>query len=209
MIEKYAIENVSKIDAKFSTVVEDPGSRKAIIDYIFGNLGVLGSGVAKSASEDAARSLSEFVKNISYEAKRAHISAILEATSGTEREKRYLNLRYRVKSDFDGKLICPDTMVLFLTSDKVKPFLDADDRLEAVWIPLTSDLLLIGELTPSADRNNQSVLRALASTSYTAFVGKTDDEILRKLSPRIGKNATIQSSKDLNMIKRKVLASLV
>ena len=152
--------------------------------------------------------MKSFLEEISETAKKSHIKALLNTPSGNPRQSRYLGLNYRLKSGFDGNLICPDTMATFLTARKPKPFLDKDDQLESVWIPLTSDLMLIGEPRASADRSNQSVLRVLASTSYSAFIASSDSSQLRALMSRIGKNAHILSASDIKAVKREFLKGL-
>lgn len=209
MIKKYASDNPDEISAQLAEYVEGPSTRAALIEFMIENFDMLGTKIIESASDDAAHSMTAFAENILELAKQSHIKAILSTTRDSIRRDRYLGLNYRLKSGFGGNLICPDTMTSFLTDGKPKPFLDKEDRLEAVLLPLTSDLMLIGESSTSVDRTSQSVLRILASTSYKAFIANSDAPDLRRLSLRIGKNAQILSGADIKSIKRDTLAGLL
>lgn len=209
MMKKYASDNPEKIDALLAQYVDEPSVRAALANVIIENLDMLGAEIIQSASDDATHLMKAFAENICEIAKQSHITAILSTTSDSVRRDRYLGLNYRMQSGFGGNLICPDTMTSFLTGGKPKPFLDKDDRLEAVLLPLTSDLMLIGETSASVDRTNQSVLRILASTSYTAFIASSDVPDLCRLSSRIGKNAQVLSGADIKSIKRDTLAGLL
>lgn len=209
MMRKYATENPDEIDRFIARFSDDPSTRAALKEFIIGSFGSLGSKIVKSASDDALHFMKTLAEDLCKIVKQSHIEAILNKTPDSNRQNRYLSLNYRFRSGFDGNLICPDTMVAFLADSRSKPFLDKDDRLEAVWVPLTPDLMLIGEPGASNDLANQSVLRILASTSYEAFIAKSDVPDLRRLSSRIGKNAKILSSSDIKSIKRDTLASLI
>lgn len=209
IMKKYASDNPDEIDALLSQYVDEPIARVALKELMIENFDMLGTKVIKSTSDDAAHSMKALAENLLEIAKQSHIKAILSMTPDSIRRDRYLGLNYRLKSGFDGNLVCPDTMTSFLTDGKPKPFLDKDDRLESVWIPLTSDLMLIGETSTSVDRTNQSVLRILASTSFSAFIAKSDVPDLRRLSSRIGKNAQVLSVVDIKSIKRDTLAGFL
>lgn len=100
-------------------------------------------------------------------------------------------------------------MISFITGNKPKPFLDSNEELKTVLIPLTSDRLLVGEYDTHLERTNQTILRILASTSYKSFIARSDEPHFRKLTTRIGKNAIIWSSAEINAIKRDALAGLI
>lgn len=209
MMKKYASDSPDEIGALLAQYVDEPSTRAALTEFMIDNFDMLEAKIIQSASDDAAHLMKAFAENIFEIAKQSHIKAILSTTPDSIRRDRYLGLNYRLKSGFGGNLICPDTMTSFLTDRKPKPFLDKDDQLESVWIPLTSDLMLIGETSASVDRTNQSVLRVLASTSYTAFIANSDVPDLRRLSLRIGKNAQVLSGADIKSIKRDTLAGLL
>lgn len=209
MMKKYASDNPEEIDAFLAEHVHEPSTRAALVEFLISNFAMLEPHAIRSASDEAAQSMKFLASNIFEITKKSHIEAILNHTPHNTRRDRYLGLKYRLKTGYGGNLICPDTMVSFLTSRKPKPFLDKDDRLESVWAPLTSDLMLIGESSASVDRTDEASLRILASTSYSAFIAKSDIPSLRQLSNRIGKNAQILSGADIKHIKRNTFASLL
>lgn len=209
LLAKFASENVEKITSSFEGQVENPNTRTAIAEFVVDNLENIDLEIFKSASDDTMNSLRYFAGMISELSKKAHIESVLRKSSDSARVRRYKGLKYRVATGFDGRLICPDTMVSFLTDRKPKPFLDKPDHLEAVWLPLTSDLMLIGETGARVDRDIQTVQHILASTSFSGFIAKYDTKELRSLSPRIGRNAQIISAEELKSIQREILAQLL
>jgi hypothetical protein len=209
MMKKYALDNPDKIEALLAQHIHEPSTRAGLTEFIIDNFAVLGSAIIRSASHDAAESINAIKNEVFEIAKQSHIKALLGAAPDGIRRDRYMSLKFRLKSGFGGNLICPDTMTSFLTDRKPKPFLDKDDGLEAVWIPLTSDLMLIGETGASVDRADEAILRILASTSYEAFIANSDVPDLRRLSVRIGKNAQILSGADIKSVKRDTLAGFV
>ncbi|MDT8853674.1 hypothetical protein RNZ50_01230 [Paracoccaceae bacterium Fryx2] len=209
MMKRHASDSFAEIDTQLAKHVSDPSIRAALRGFMIDNIDQLGANVIKTASDNAAEAIKSLAEKLQGIAKQSHIKAILNIEPNNTRSNRYLDLKYRTQSRFSGNLICPDTMVAFLTDQKPKPFLDIGDQLEAVWIPLTSDLMLIGESGASVDRTHQSVLRVLASTSYSTFIANSDAPDLRKLSSRIGKNAEILSATETKAIMRETLSSLL
>lgn len=202
LMKSYAAKNPDEIDAFLAQHVQDSVARAALTEFIIDNFDKLGADIVQSASNDAAVLMQIVAENTPEFAKQSHIKALLNTDEDGTRQNRYANLTYRIKSGFDGNLICPDTMVAFLTGATSKPFLDMGDKLEAVWVPLTSNLMLIGEPRTSSDRSPKSVLRLLAGTSHTTFIANADTPELRRLASRIGKNAEILSRADIKAIKR-------
>jgi len=209
MTRKYAANNPKEIDAILLPHIGDPETRAAAVKFFIENSGQLDVALFAPGSDEARQSSNTVSGNMTDIAKEAHIRAILNAPSESARRSRYLDLRYQLKSGFGGNLICPDTMVAFLTDHTTKPFLDKGDRLEAVWIPLNADLLLIGETSTPMERSIQSTLRILASTSYSAFIAKSDSPDLRRLTSRVGKNASMLRPAAISSIMRNLLADLI
>jgi hypothetical protein len=208
MMRKYGAENLDEIDTLLMQHVAEPEIRRTLAEFLIKNNGMIRKDMTEAAASDARKSMRFLTENLSQIAKESHINALLTATHSNLRVNRYEKMNYRVRSDFNGNLICPDTMVSFLTNSRPKPFLDAKDRLEEVWVPLTSDRMLVGESCVSAKRTNETVMRVLASTSFSAFIANSDSKSFRDLSALIGKNARILSDSEINSIKRSVLNSL-
>jgi Protein of unknown function (DUF4238) len=132
--------------------------------------------------------------------KKGHVQG-LKVDATLTRHSRYESLAYRIAA-FNGHLILPDTMIVFITRDKVKPFLDKDDFLKEVWLPISPTLILIGSVGELIDRPEEQVIRILASCSYESFLSNTDSHQLRSLTTRIGKSANIISRSAVQKIKR-------
>lgn len=208
MMRRYAKENADELAALLVDKIGDPEARAAFIDFAVNNFDLLGTDTIQTASDEAKASVKELISGMIETSKQAHIKSIISNAPFDRQREHYLDLKFRIRTDFSGSLICPDTMVTFLTSRKPKPFLDKDDQLEAVWIPLASDVMLVGERSEGIDHTNEAVLRILASTSHATFVAKSDTEQLRRLSSRIGKNAQIITPSEIRALKRNTLADL-
>lgn len=188
--------------------IPDKSLRAALIDVAVNHFDLLGSDVIKAASNESAIFIEQLVSNMAQVAKDAHIKSLIKTSMAAERRNRYLNLKYRIKSGFHGNLICADTMVVFLTKQRPKPFLDRNDKIDEVWIPLTPELMLVGERHGKSERTNESVLRILASTSFETFIARSNTPGLRKLTSLIGKNAKLLSHHELQSMKREILSGL-
>jgi Protein of unknown function (DUF4238) len=164
---------------------------------------------AKSMANNAKFQFFEISSTLIKAIREAHIKSIREIGISEIRSKRYAQLTFRICEISDGELVLGDTMVAFLTKSRLTPFLDKNDKLEAVWLPVTSNRILIGESGPRVDRTTVEIVRILASTSYKSFIAKSNSEALNSLTPRIGRNAQIISRADTESIKRHMLDSLI
>ncbi|WP_323038041.1 hypothetical protein [Pararhodobacter sp.] len=207
-MKKYATDNPDEINTLLAPHIQDIGTRTALTAFIIDNFDMLDAGSYQFAANDSTQPMNAIADSIFEFAKQGHIKAILNTKPDSARQNRYLSLKYRLQTGFSGNLICPDTMVAFLTDRKPKPFLDKADRLEAVWVPLSADLMLIGEPSTKVDRTSREILRILASTSYQAFIANSDTPDFRKLSSRIGKNAHVVTNTEIAALKRDILAGL-
>lgn len=208
MMRRYAKENADELAALLVDKIGDPEARATFIDFAVNNFDILGTDTIQTASDEAKASIKALISGIFEISKQAHVKSIISNAPFDGRMQRYLDLKFRSRTGFRESLICPDTMVTFLTSRKPKPFLDKDDQLEAVWIPLTSDVMLVGERSEGIDHTTDAILRILASTSHTTFIAKSDTYQLRSLSNRIGKNAQIITPGEILSLKRNTLADL-
>lgn len=209
MMKRYARENRGEIEKLVDKNTGDPRLSSVIVDFLIENFDQISESVRTEAATHATLEMRNLRDKTVDHVKRAHIKSFLEKQPNPIREERYRNLTYRIRSGFNGLLICPDTMTSFLTARKPKPFFDLDDELEAIFVPLTSDLLLIGEKDQKIERSNETIFRILASTSYSSFIAKSDTPELRALSSRIGSNAEILTSADISSIKRQTIESLI
>lgn len=137
--------------------------------------------------------------------RRAHLRAVGKEIGDPKRKETYIDLNYTVHEIDDAPLILPDTMVAFCSIDRAIPFLDKGFPLDHILLPLTSKRILIGSKKKPLVRPAIVMNKILASTSFTRFIADRDDERLRRLTSRIGRNASILTNSDINRILRKII----
>jgi len=123
-------------------------------------------------------------------AKSGHIRALKASIAPNQRIQRYERLAYSVCETFDGSLILGDSAVLFGVqgSKPYKTFLDRDDILSVVVLPLSSTRALVG------GRECVSVLppdlpQVMARCSLEHFIAAEKSEANNLLKDKIGEDA--------------------
>lgn len=193
MMRNYAMNNPQEIEDIMAPYIQDPAQRSAIREIVAEKMGDIDSGIFEKICRDSRSELDEVIRRIPRLAKESHIKALMGENQADSKIELYNSLHFRFVSGFNNSMILPDTMVSFLANGRLSPFLNKGDRLEAVWFPITPDAMLLGETRPGSHRSQKEILRGLASTAYEAFVAKSNQQNLRKLSGRIGRNARILS----------------
>lgn len=133
---------------------------------------------------------SSLPKTLKDAAKSGHISALKKAISPETRIQRYENLAYSVVEASDSPLILGDSAVLFRVQGPrpYKAFLDKDDVLNAVVLPLSSTRALVGA------REGVGVLppdlrQALARCSLEYFIAGEKSDANSLIQDEIGEDA--------------------
>lgn len=131
-------------------------------------------------------------------AKSGHIRALKKAISPEIRTRRYDSLSYAIVDATDDNLILGDSEVLFHVegSRPYKAFLDKDDVLKAVFLPLTPRKALVGT------RKGFSVLppglrQALAHCSLEYFIAAENSDANNLLKDQIGEDAPLLTREEL------------
>lgn len=123
-------------------------------------------------------------------AKAGHLRALKETIAPEPRVQRYVNLDYSVVESTSGPLILGDSAVLFRVegSRPYKTFLDKNDVLSAVVLPLSSQRMLVGSSqragTPPSD-----LRQATARCSLEYFIAAERCEANNLLKDTIGEDA--------------------
>lgn len=147
-----------------------------------------------------------FVDELSATVKNGHLKALAKNDSETPRSLAYTNLKYEVLFFDKESVILPDSMVCFLKDDgSVTPFLDKSDTLSEVYFPLSSFTLLYGYRGIPDYRPISTINRLLASCSSINFIAHDDQPWLHALTNRIGKNARMISSAEMQKIIREAV----
>lgn len=142
------------------------------------------------------------VADISEITKSAHNKALLGDFSEIKRAHSHRSLTFSILRSPHSDLILPDTSLTFFTRTGCAPVSDKDDRVEAVVVPLSVDVAIIGKRDPSFQREMPTIQRALASCSYEAFLSPRKGDDLINLSRRISKNARLLTETEIRSIVR-------
>jgi hypothetical protein len=142
-----------------------------------------------------AASLAKTVKSSHNKALETNFSEIVR-TEGHE-AMAFSVMRY-MHDDF----ILPDTSLAFFGKRGCFPVSQKDDKIEAVILPLSSKVAIIGRSDPAFKRDLPVIQRALASCSYQAFLSPRMGGDLVKLSGRISRNARLLTEAEIGSIIR-------
>ena len=153
--------------------------------------------------------LDELSKRLPDATKRGHISALLKSLAGSPRTEQYAALRYAVENVLPEQMILGDSGVFFrVTGERPwKPFLDKDDPLVAVILPISHSQVLVGLCADFAfDLAEARVAAARCSRDF--FVAKNPAEWCLALQAEIGCDADPLTAAQLDEITQKLFADL-
>lgn len=112
----------------------------------------------------------------------------------------HLNRKYSVWRLDTGSFILPDTTLAFIKKEGASPYSERTDIIEAVVLPISSDVAIVGRGKFEFDYSLKTVNRILAGCSFKAFIAKEQNTQFQGLTRRIGKYAILVSDKDLDRI---------
>ena len=140
--------------------------------------------------------LSELIPGV---AKDAQNKVLAESASGHSRMDLYRDFKFRVFRPGDGKLILPDTTVCFTKRRGAAPFAQKGDEIEAVALPLSSSVAIVGCRSGESPFSLKTLNRLLAACSFKSFIASEDNKTFRALRRRIGKYAKLIDDRDLDI----------
>lgn len=141
--------------------------------------------------------------------KPAHLKALNRRPGDVARTKFYSELNFSIQRAPLGSFILPDTMTAFCTANKVTPFTQKGDDLVEVFLPLASDVMLVGDAKKSRPRQVSELNSMLASISLNSFIGLEDKSEFRRLVRKIGKNAKIFSASQSQALFRDIMRDTI
>lgn len=129
-------------------------------------------------------------KTLRAAAKSGHIKALKKGVSPEVKIQRYKDLTYEVVDVQEGGLILGDSALLFHVegSKPYKAFVDKDDGLNAVILPLTSTRLLVGAREGFCV-SGHNWPKAIARCSLEYFIANEKSDTNRLLQGRIAEDA--------------------
>lgn len=116
------------------------------------------------------------------------------------RAKLHLQKRYSVLRLASGSFILPDTTLAFIKKEGASPFIDKNDNVNTVILPIAYNVAIIGQSAVNFNYSLKTINRILAGCSFKAFIAKEQSSQLQGLTRRIGKYARLISDRDLDRI---------
>lgn len=145
-------------------------------------------------------------KKMSEAAKTGHIRALKKGASPEVRMQRYKDLMYEVVEVQESSLILGDSAVLFHVEGPkpFKAFIDKDDGLNAVILPLTSRRLLVG-VREGFSVSEHIWPEAIARCSLEYFIANENSYAYRLLQGLIGEDAAPLTKAELEDIISEIM----
>lgn len=139
-------------------------------------------------------SLPETVRN-------SHVKVFATSTAPSPRAKRFVSLQYEIKDFEPANLPLGDSMVLFLVKGErsFKPFLDKNDVLLAVILPLSKEQYLLGA-SPDFDSIPSDLPTEIARCSLEYFISAENDEKSAELHALVGSNSHWLSADEIQSV---------
>jgi len=149
---------------------------------------------------------SVFPKQLTKAVKSGHIKALKKGVSPKVRIQRYKDFTYEIVDVREACLILGDSAILFHVEGPkpYKAFVDKDDVLNAVVLPLTPSRFLIGA-GECFGVSGHIWPEAIARCSLEYFIAKEDSDANRILQGRIAEDAAPLTSAELEDIFTKVM----
>ncbi|MCM2364305.1 DUF4238 domain-containing protein [Pseudomonas sp. SR18] len=143
--------------------------------------------------------------------KQSHIRVMSESVSPEKRADRFRALSYSVETYTPGDLPLGDSIVLFHVKGKraFSPFLDKEDELVHVVLPLTPSLFLIGTTGTYQGPPTYDMPREIARCSMDYFIASEAKPRLADLRYEIGSNAQWVSEAEVDGIMEEVIQKLM
>ena len=139
--------------------------------------------------------------------KQAHVDALRRSVAPDVRVQNYRKLPFHVVEVDSRDLILGDAAVLFHVQAEPhwKPFVDKEDELIAVYLPVTPHRVVVGSLLGA--RTDPSTLRSeIVRTSAEFFISHRSSPLDSALLANLGEAATPLSDADLRNINAQVIA---
>lgn len=143
--------------------------------------------------------------------KGSHVRMLNESVSPAARAHRFRALDYFVHKFEPGDLPLGDSVVLFHVRGErsFKPFMDKDDELVHVVLPLASDRYLLGVTNTSLLSPLQNLPLEIAKCSMGYFICAHQSERAADLQAQIGSNASWLSAREMSTLLGEVFSALM
>ncbi|MBD8591978.1 MULTISPECIES: DUF4238 domain-containing protein [unclassified Pseudomonas] len=139
--------------------------------------------------------------------KGSHVRMLNESISPAARAYRFSSLHYAFHKFEPGDLPLGDSVLLFHVSGErsFKPFLDKDDELVHVVLPLASDRYLLGAKDAARSLPPHKLPLEIARCSMRYFICAHQNDQAADLQAEIGSNASWLSPREMSTLLGEVL----
>ncbi len=125
-----------------------------------------------------------------------HIKTLEKDLTEFKRTREHQEFIFQVWRTSEG-LILPDTNLAFFKKNGIAPLSQKGDEVDAVFVPLSTQVALVGTKNGRFDRSSKTLRRSLASCAFESFIAPMKSDELTSLSARISKNANLMSDADI------------
>lgn len=182
-------EEINHLIQRFQSAVEAPlpyeSFRKIIHFLLRENFDSL-----FAANQDITSVFSEYKEQIPFAIKSGHARALQQELIPKYRVEQLDHLHWQVLHAPEDRLILPDCVAISMTKGKASSSQPAifvgEDRPEQLFLPLSSNRMLVGTTDKTANLDIDEFNLAAASCSFTFFVSSRNTEDIQKLAPSIG-----------------------
>jgi Protein of unknown function (DUF4238) len=142
--------------------------------------------------------------------KSGHIKTLKKSIAPLEKIRRYQSLEFRVLQSMSTNIPLGDSVIVFQVEGErqFKPFTEKDDIIEAVYLPLSSSLVLVGtKIGISPDLSKLPL--AIAHCSLEYFISGSQNAINDNLHAHIGDKAYLRSNEELDDLVTKAIDEII
>jgi hypothetical protein len=142
--------------------------------------------------------------------KAGHIKALKKSIAPLEKIRWYQNLQFCVFPSLSTNIPLGDSVLVFQVEGErqFKPFTQKDDRIEAIYLPLSSNLVLVGTkmgVTPDISK----LPMAIAQCSLEYFISDSQNVINDNFHNHIGEKAYFLSEDQLDDVLTKAIDEII
>jgi Protein of unknown function (DUF4238) len=142
--------------------------------------------------------------------KAGHIKALKKSIAPLEKIRWYQNLQFCVLPSLSTNIPLGDSVLVFQVEGErqFKPFTQKDDRIEAIYLPLSSNLVLVGTkmgVTPDISK----LPMAIAQCSLEYFISDSQNVINDNFHNHIGEKAYFLSEDQLDDVLTKAIDEII
>jgi hypothetical protein len=138
--------------------------------------------------------------------KKAHVDSLRRSVAPDVRAQQYRHLRFTIVEVGSNNLVLGDAAVVFHVRQGSgwKPFLNKDDDLLEVYLPVTPSKVIVGSVD-AARIESEELRQHIAQTSQSFFISHESSPSTTRLSDQIGLEAMPLSEAELESISAEVV----